>query len=76
MLKMASKVSSKIVQFINITGASEEAARTLLNACEGNLELAVGMYMEDGASTVASETHSSSVPILLVVPCGVLRTLV
>ena len=71
MLEMASKVSSKIVQFINITGASEEAARNLLNACEGNLELAVGMYMEDGIPTVSSEVHTSSVPIPLVLPCGV-----
>jgi len=68
---MASEVLSKIAQFINVTGASEQTARNLLHACGGNLELAVGMYMEDGALMGASDTHSSSVSIPLVVQCGV-----
>ena len=60
-------MASKIAQFMSVTGASDETARNLLNACEGNLELAVGMYMEDGAPTGASDTHPSLVPIPLVV---------
>ena len=55
------------MQFISVTGASEETARNLLNACEGNLELAVGMYMEDGALAGATDPHPSSVTTSLVI---------
>lgn len=52
-------MSTKINQFISVTGASADAARKLLNACAGNLELAIDMYMEDGAPP--SETGTSNV---------------
>ena len=52
-------MSTKINQFISVTGASADTARKLLNACAGNLELAIDMYMDDGA--LSSETGASNV---------------
>ena len=62
-------MSTKIDQFINVTGANLDTARKLLNACGGNLDLAIGMYMEDGApsqETSASNVDHSPIPIPLV----------
>ena len=62
-------MSTKINQFISVTGANLDTARKLLNACGGNLELAIGMYMEDGApsqETGASNVDHSPIPIPLV----------
>ena len=39
--------SSLVEQFVNITGASESRAQVLLNACSGNLEMAIGMHLEE-----------------------------
>ncbi len=36
----------KITEFVTITGASEEVAKSLLNVCNGNLEMAINMQME------------------------------
>lgn len=52
-------MSTKINQFINVTGATADTAKKLLNACAGNLELAIGMYMEDGAGTSDSNASTS-----------------
>ena len=41
---------SLIEQFVNITGATESRAQTLLNACNGNLEMAIGMHLEEAES--------------------------
>ena len=38
----------KIEQFMAVTGASVAEARSLLEACGGNLDLAVNMLMEGG----------------------------
>ena len=62
-------MSTKVNQFISVTGASQDTARRLLNACAGNLELAIGMYMEDGAAsqdTGISNVNHSPIPIPLV----------
>ncbi len=39
---------SLVEQFVNITGASESRAQALLKACNGNLEMAIGMHLEEG----------------------------
>ena len=62
-------MSAKIDQFVSVTGANADTARKLLNACAGNLELAIGMYMEDGTmstGTDASNVDRSPIPIPLV----------
>lgn len=62
-------MSAKINQFISVTGANLDTARKLLNACGGNLELAIDMYMEDGASSQeksASNVDRSPIAIPLV----------
>ncbi|XP_061187541.1 UBX domain-containing protein 7-like [Saccostrea echinata] len=40
--------SEKIEQFCSITGADREVGRNLLEACNGNLELAIDMHMDTG----------------------------
>ena len=63
-------MSTKINQFVSVTGATVDTARKLLNACAGNLELAIGMYMEDGAPSTATDANNvdhSPVPIPLVI---------
>lgn len=62
-------MSTKINQFISVTGATADTARKLLNACAGNLELAIGMYMEDKApspDTRAGNADRSPISIPLV----------
>ncbi|XP_019850661.1 PREDICTED: UBX domain-containing protein 7-like [Amphimedon queenslandica] len=49
-------MADKSVQdFMNLTGASAEIARSLLEACSGNLELAIGMHLD----TVTPHDHSN-----------------
>ncbi len=55
-------MDSKVEQFKAITGAPSKLAKSLLEACGGNLELAVNMHMEGGGSSVppvATQGHSS-----------------
>ena len=62
-------MSAKIDQFVSVTGANADTARKLLNACADNLELAIGMYMEDGATSTGTDTSNvdqSPIPIPLV----------
>ena len=39
-----------ISQFVAVTGASSEVAKRLLEACGGNLDLAINMHLESGGS--------------------------
>lgn len=41
-------MDAKIQQFLAVTGSSEQVARSLLEACGGNLDLAVSMHLEGG----------------------------
>ena len=43
-------MDSKVEQFVAITGSTHDVARSLLEACGGNLELAVNMHIEGGGS--------------------------
>ena len=42
---------SLVEQFVNITGATERRAQALLNVCNGNLEMAIGMHLEEAESS-------------------------
>ncbi len=47
-LHKASIMDSKVDQFRAVTGAPIDVAKSILEACGGNLELAVNMHMEGG----------------------------
>lgn len=44
------KSMDKITQFVSVTGASESVARTYLDACGGDLNMAIGMHLESSDS--------------------------
>ena len=58
-------LEEKIVQFVSITGSTDDVARTYLDACAGNLDMAIGMHLENGDSVLGDNTvttDSSSAP--------------
>ena len=58
----------KVEQFVSVTGAEVEEARSLLEACGGNLDLAVNMHMEGrpGLSSENKDTAGESYEDMLV----------
>ncbi|VDP45881.1 unnamed protein product [Echinostoma caproni] len=50
----------KIESFRQFTGADAETARSFLNLCEDNLEMAVGLYMDD-PNSCSSNTNMAPV---------------
>ena len=38
-----------VEQYVNVTGTDEIVARNMLEACDGNLEVAINMYLEEGS---------------------------
>ena len=58
-----SGLKEKIAQFVSVTGCSEEMAKRYLDACSGNVDMAVWMHIENNAfppptGAVAAETKS------------------
>lgn len=49
-----------VEQFVAVTGASVEDARRLLEACEGNLDLAINMHMEGQQEGGATDTTATT----------------
>ena len=45
--------AAKLEQFVSVTGASREVARSLLEACGGNLDLAINMHLEGGGGAAS-----------------------
>ena len=43
-------MDTNISQFVAITGATSDVAKRLLEACGGNLDLAINMHLESGGS--------------------------
>ena len=43
--------AEKLEQFVSVTGAPREVARGLLEACGGNLDLAINMHLESGGGS-------------------------
>ncbi|XP_068686398.1 UBX domain-containing protein 7-like [Montipora foliosa] len=63
--KMATKtkISASLVdQFVNVTGATKAIAKSLLEACNGNLEMAVEMHLDscEDPETQAASANSES----------------
>ena len=54
-------MEKSVDQFVAVTGASVEDARNLLEACGGNLDLAVNMHMERGGGGVTGNSNFSKV---------------
>lgn len=40
-----------IQQFMSVTGSSEDIARKYLEACAGDIDMAIGMHLESEASS-------------------------
>lgn len=57
---MAERWSNLIDEFVNVTGADRIRARSLLDATNGNLQMAVEMHFDSGA-TVGQASSSSNV---------------
>jgi hypothetical protein len=54
---MAEKWSTLIAEFVNVTGANSARAKSLLDATNGNLEMAIEMHFD---SCTTEEQASSS----------------
>ncbi|XP_064639212.1 UBX domain-containing protein 7-like isoform X2 [Lineus longissimus] len=52
--------NARLEQFIAVTGASKEAGRRLLEACNGNLDMAIGMFMDNNGSVTDIEEGPST----------------
>ena len=52
-------MDSNVSQFVAITGAASDVARRLLEACGGNLDLAVNMHLESSGSAGSSDTANN-----------------
>lgn len=57
-------MDGKVSQFVAITGASSDVARRLLEACGGNLDLAVNMHLESGGSAGSSNEMETANNVL------------
>ncbi|KAL9965725.1 hypothetical protein ACROYT_G029567 [Oculina patagonica] len=58
------KISASLVsQFVNVTGASKDIAKSLLEACNGNLEMAIEMHLDscEGPESGAASSNSNSI---------------
>ncbi len=57
-------MDDKVSQFVAITGASSDVAKRLLEACGGNLDLAVNMHLESGGSADSSSGMETADSVL------------
>lgn len=58
---MATNVDNAVLeQFCAITGATKEVGVRLLEACDCNLDLAIGMHMDSGCSTASNSNDGPS----------------
>lgn len=46
----------KVAQFVSITDSSEDIARKYLEACGGDLDMAIGMHLENQPSVATAST--------------------
>ena len=52
-------MDAKVAQFVSVAGASAEIARRLLEACGGNLDLAINMHLEGGGAAGAGSAGAT-----------------
>lgn len=50
----------KIQQFIAVTGTSSQVARNMLEACDGNLDMAINMHLECGGGETSASVGGAS----------------
>lgn len=48
-----------IKQFMTVTGASRDVAKSMLEACNGNVELAISMHLDGGDGMVSNGEAAS-----------------
>ena len=61
-MSRSSKPSAKdIRQFMSVTGAKRNVAVSMLEACGGNLELAISMHIENGSDDVTEQPVGAAV---------------
>lgn len=53
-------MDANVSQFMAVTGASSDVAVRLLEACSGNLDLAINMHLESGESPVPTSAGAST----------------
>lgn len=61
--KMATKTKTSanlVDQFVSVTGATKAIAKSLLEACNGNLEMAVEMHLDSCENPQSHEPTSSN----------------
>ena len=57
---MAAKWSAQVDEFVSVTGASIERAGSLLEACNGNLTMAIEMHFDSASESVPIASNSAS----------------
>lgn len=57
-------MDSNVSQFVAITGATSDVAKRLLEACGGNLDLAINMHLESGGSAGSSNEMETANSVL------------
>ena len=60
--------AEKILQFISVTSSEEEVARRYLDASAGDLDMAIGMYLESNDDRSATNDVTSSTSISPISP--------
>lgn len=69
--------AEKVRQFASVTGSSEDIAKKYLEACAGDIDMAIGMHLENGAgSSNAVVPGSTKKPEALVTPMNYEKVLV
>lgn len=51
----------KLAQFTSVTNSTEEIARKFLEACNGDIDMAIGMHLES-EGLVDQDSHGSNDP--------------
>ena len=49
-----------VKQFMTVTGASKDVATSMLEACNGNVELAISMHLDGGDSSAGQAATNGS----------------
>ena len=50
----------KIQQFIAVTGSTSQVARNMLEACDGNLDMAINMHLECGGGETSASVGGAT----------------
>lgn len=53
----------KTLQFVSVTGCSEDIARKYLEACAGDIDMAIGMHLENQVAVDSASDAQDPVPV-------------